>query len=73
MDNLAEATMLWLPSYMIDDDDAVADVTKANGLIIDFCDLDISLEQLLDELAVLSVDVDSYRASLDFNLRQRGV
>lgn len=73
MKDLAEATMLWLPSYMVEDDEAVADITQANGLIVDFCDRDISFEQLLDELSTLKVDVDDYRANLDYCLRQRGI
>lgn len=73
MKDLAEATMLWLPSYMAEDDEAVASVTQANGLIIDWCDGEIGFEQFLDELWTVDVDVDDYVASLDYYLKQRGV
>ena len=72
MDNLARATMLWLPSYMVEDDEAVAEVTKANGLIMDFCDRDIELEQVLDEFSTLGISPDDFRETLDFHLRLRG-
>lgn len=72
MNDLAEATMLWLPSYMVEDDEAVANVTQANGLIIDFCDGDIPLEQVLDELQTIGMSADDYRETLDFHLRLMG-
>ena len=72
MDNLAESVMLWLPSYLIDDEEAISNVTKANGLIMDFGDFDIELEQVLDEFSTMDVDVDNFRENLDFVLRQKG-
>lgn len=70
--DLSESLMLWLPAYLTEDEEAVSNVTKTNGLIMDFCDLDISLEQLLDEMSTMGVGVDNFRENLDFNLRQRG-
>lgn len=62
--------MLWLPSHMVEDSEAVADVTKANGLILDFCDREICLEQVIDEFSDLGVCVDTYLDDLDLTLRR---
>ncbi len=72
MTNLSQSMMLWLPSYMVEDDEAVADVTKANGLILDFGDGEISLEQIVDEFSDLGVHTDSYLDDLDLTLRRLG-
>ena len=73
MNNLSDSLLLWLPSYMVEDDEARKVVTTANGLIVDFCDLDIGLEQVLDEFNTIGVSPDQFRENLDFNLRIRGV
>ena len=73
MNNLSTDVMLWLPSHLVEDGEAVHNVTRANGLIIDFCDRDIGLEQVLDEFSTIGIDVDDFRTALDFNLRQRGI
>jgi hypothetical protein len=57
---------------MVEDDEAVADVTKANGLILDFCDGEISLEQIVDEFSDLGVHTDTYLDDLDLTLRRLG-
>jgi hypothetical protein len=72
MSNLSESMMLWLPSYMVEDSEAIADVTKANGLILDFCDREIHLEQVLDEFSDLGVCMDTYLEDLDTNIRRLG-
>lgn len=72
MDNLQRDVMLWLPSYLVEDEEAVRDVTYANGLIMDFCDRDIGLEQVLDEFSARGISPDEFIETLDFNLRQRG-
>ena len=71
MNDLPKSIMLWLPSYLAENEEAVTNVTKANGLIIDFCDRDVSFEQVLDEFSTMNVDVDDFRENLDFYLRQR--
>ena len=63
--------MLWLPSYLTEDEEAMTNVTKANGLLMDFCDCDVSFEQVLDEFSTMDVNVDDFRENLDFYLRQR--
>jgi hypothetical protein len=73
MTNLSESMMLWLPSYMVEDDEAVEDVTKANGLLLDFCDREIGLEQVCDEFSTIGVDMDAYLNDLDTSLRRLGV
>ena len=73
MADLQESVMLWLPSHLVEDDEKVANVTKANGLIMDFCDGDIRLEQALDEMSSMGINPDIFADSLDFNLRLRGV
>lgn len=73
MSELATDVMLWLPTYLVDDSEAVANVTRANGLILDFCDRDVSLEQVLDEMSTIGVSPDQFRETLDFNLRLRGI
>ena len=73
MNDLSESVMLWLPTYLVEDSEAVHNVTKANGLIIDFCDRDIGLEQVLDEMSTMGINSDSFIENLDFNLRRRGV
>lgn len=72
MANLSESMMLWLPSYMVEDDEAVEDVTKANGLILDFCSQEICLEQVIDELSDLDVHTDTYLDDLDLTLTRLG-
>ncbi len=73
MNNLSESIILWLPAHLTEDESAVRDVTQANSLIMDFCDRDISLEQVLDEFSTMGVHTDSFIESLDFSLRQKGV
>lgn len=73
MSDLQESVMLWLPSHMVESEEATNNVTKANGLIMDFCDLDIPLEQVLDEFSAMGISPDEFRETLDFNLRLRGV
>jgi hypothetical protein len=72
MTNLSESMMLWLPSYMVEDDEAVKDVTQANGLILDFCDGEISFEQIVDEFSTIGVCTDTYLVDLDSTLRRLG-
>ena len=73
MSNFSEAVMLWLPAYLVDEDSkAVETVTTANGIILDFCDGEISFEQTLDELNDHHVDVDSYLEDFERSLRQFG-
>ena len=73
MNDLSTDVMLWLPAYLVKDQEAVDNVTKANGLIMDFCDCDASLEQVLDEFSTMGVSPDRFRETLDFNLRLRGI
>lgn len=73
MDNLTTDVMLWLPAYLTEDDESVELVTKANGLILDFCDRDVSLEQVLDELSTMRLSPDAFTHNLDLNLRKRGI
>ena len=73
MSNFSEAVMLWLPAYLVGEDpQAVETVTTANGIILDFCDGEISFEQTLDELNDHHVDVDSYLEDFERSLRQFG-
>ena len=72
MNDLAKSMMLWLPSYLVEDESAVNNVTRANGLIFDFCNREISLEQVLDEFSSMDVSADEFRETLLFNLEQRG-
>lgn len=73
MSNFSSAVMLWLPSHLVEDDsEAVEAVTTANGIILDFCDGEISFEQTLDELNDHHVDVDSYLEDFERSLRQFG-
>ena len=72
MSDLSADVMLWLPAHLTENRDLVGDVTKANGLIMDFCDRDIELEQLLEEFLTLGFSPDDFRNVLDANLRQRG-
>lgn len=72
MSNLQESVMLWLPAHLTEDKSAVRNVTQANGLIMDFCDRDICLEQILDEFSTMGIHTDEFIENLDFNLRQRG-
>ena len=73
MSNFSEAVMLWLPAYLVDEDSkAVETVTTANGIILDFCDGEISFEQTLDELNDHHVDVDSYLENFERSLRHFG-
>lgn len=73
MTDLPESVMLWLPSHLVQDEEAVNNVTKANGLIFDFCDRDITLEEVLDEISSMDINPDIFANSLDFQLRLRGV
>lgn len=73
MRDLATDVMLWLPAHMVENSQATANVTKANGLILDFCDRDVSLEQVLDELLTMGISPDEFRETLDFNLRLKGI
>ena len=73
MSDLSQDVMLWLPTYLVEDKEAVKTVTKANGLIMDFCDLDIGLEQVLDEFSTMKLNPDYLMEDLDFHLRRRGV
>lgn len=73
MKDLQEDVILWLPTHLTEDADAIASVTKANGLIMDFCDRDIALEQVLDEFSTIGISADEFMATLDFNLRLRGI
>lgn len=73
MNDLSTDVMLWLPSHLVEEVEAVHNVTRANGLIIDFCDRDIGLEQVLDEFSTMGISPDEFRSTLDFNLRRRGI
>lgn len=73
MNDLATNVILWLPAYMTEDDESVELVTKANGLILDFCDRDASLEQVLDELSTMRLSPDAFANNLDLVLRKRGI
>lgn len=65
--------MLWLPSHMVEDDtEAIETVSTANGLIFDFMDGDICLEQALDEMNDCHVDVDHFLDDLELSIRQHG-
>jgi hypothetical protein len=57
---------------MVEDPEAVEDVTKANGLILDFCDHEIGFEQVLDEFSTIGVDMNSYLDDLDSAMRRLG-
>jgi hypothetical protein len=73
MINFNEAVMLWLPTHLVEDEpEAVETVTTANGIILDFCDGEISFEQTLDELYDQRVDVDSYLEDFEQSLRRFG-
>ncbi|MGL5940814.1 MAG: hypothetical protein ACRC2S_10550 [Waterburya sp.] len=72
IDDLSESMFLWLPSHMVEDSEAVTDVTKANGLILDFCDQEICLEQVLDEFSTIGVCMDTYLDNLDSTMRRLG-
>lgn len=73
MSNFNEAVMLWLPAYLVEDDqEAVETVTTANGSILNFCDGEISFEQTLEELHDQHVDVDSYLEDFEQSLRRFG-
>ena len=65
MKRIKESMMLWLPAYMVEDREVVTDVTKANGLVMDFFDGDICLTQVIDEFNDIGVDLDSYLDVLD--------
>lgn len=71
-DALSESMFLWLPSYMTEDTEAVQDITNANGLILDFCEQEISFEQVCDELSTINVDMDDYLNNLNLTLRRLG-
>lgn len=73
MSDLYDSVMLWLPAHLVEDREVVDNVTKANGLIMDFCDQDIRLEQVLDEMSTMGINSNNFIETLDFNLRQRGV
>ena len=73
MNNLSESIMLWLPAYLTEDTEAIHNVTKANGLIVDFCDRDCNLEQVLDEISTMGINTNTFTENLDFNLRQKGI
>lgn len=68
MSNFNEAVMLWLPVHMVEDE-AIETVTAANGIILDFCDGEISFEQTLDELNDHHIDLDSYLENFEESLR----
>lgn len=72
IDKLQKPMMLWLPSYMVDDEEAVEDITKANGLVVDYLDGDICIEQMLDEFNDIGVDLDDYEKKLETTLRRLG-
>lgn len=72
MSNTLQPMMLWLPSHMVEDEQAVTDITNANGLIMDFCDQEIGLEQVLDEFSTIGVDMDDYLNNFDTALRRMG-
>lgn len=69
-----ESMLLWLPSYLVEENDTetIANVTKANGAILDFLDGELTLAQMLEIVDDLDTDVDDYLKSLDSNLRQFG-
>jgi hypothetical protein len=71
-DNLSESMLLWLPSYLVEDSEAVQEMTSANGLILDFCQQEISLEQVCDEFSTIGVDMDDYLNRLDSTLHRLG-
>lgn len=73
MSNFNEAVMLWLPTHMVEDEpEAIETVTTANGIILDFCDGEISFEQTLDELNDHHIDLDSYLENFAESLRTFG-
>jgi hypothetical protein len=69
---LSESMFLWLPSYMVEDPGAIEEVTNANGLILDFCHQEITLEQVCDEFSDINVDMDNYLNHLDSTLHRLG-
>lgn len=71
-DALSESMFLWLPSHLTEDTEAIQNITNANGLILDFCEQEISLEQVCDEFSAINVDMDDYLSNLDSSLRRLG-
>ncbi len=73
MSILQEPMMLWLPSWMVEEvPEAVKNITKANGLVMDYLDRDIPIEQMLDEFNDIGVDLDDYADNLEATLRRLG-
>jgi hypothetical protein len=73
MTDFNESIMLWLPTHMIKDEpEAIETITTANGIILDFCDGEISFEQTLDELNDHHVDMDDYLDNFEQSLRLFG-
>jgi len=74
---LQDSMLLWLPSSEYECDSEFSHhasvVERANGAVIDFCDREISMSDLLDTIEFWGADVDDYRVSLDANLRALGI
>lgn len=68
MDDFQESIMLWLPSYMVEDEEAVTNVTIANGLVMDLIDGDATLEEVYDNLSDIGVDLNGYTKNLEIAL-----
>ena len=71
---LIESSLLWLPIHLIEDDttEAITENTKSNGIILDFLDGEIGLEETIDHLNDCHIDIDNYLRTLDSNLRSLG-
>lgn len=64
---LQESMLLWIPGTsesLEESDDLNSKVTAANGAVIDFCDRQISLDELLQIVEFYGGNVDNYRADL---------
>lgn len=71
-----ESMLLWLPMESECEEETahqISLVTAANGAIIDFCDLEQSLDDTLQIIEHYGANVDAYRQSLAEDLRCLGV
>ncbi len=72
--NFRESMLLWLPSSMLDEQPKlIEEVTAANGVILDFCDGELSFADTLEAIEYYGANVDQYRGALAEDLRRLGV
>lgn len=73
--DLQESMLLWIPGSqdsLDESDDLNQKVTAANKAVLDFCDLEISFDELLQIIGHYGGSIDNYRACIEESITGLG-